>query len=778
VRTSSPVRALLLTFFLPAILFAEVPEWTGDVSGAAEKELSVFVRFPRIARIAAGVKGGAPRSITFSVLVPDDAPDDVKAMVYMKGKDGLWYQTTTAGPFERGSWEPVEFSLETGGGGVAPDGHHFQWNGYTATRMEILGVKFFSTAEYAGTIKLRNIQTAAAPLPGGALEIRGLRQSARRVPVLGLFETTMHLSHSFGNPFDPDQIEVEATFVSPDGRIQVVPGFYYRGFTRKLGPEGEVLAAKGREEWKVRFTPVEAGEHAFYLTAKTDGEEVKSGRMSFEAVPSDRTGFVRISRSDPSWFELSTGEFFYPIGHNVRSPTDPRCAKAVYGEEEPLDRGTFAYDHYLGKLSACGANFFEVWMSSWWLGLEWTRRWKGYHDIGHYSSENAWKLDHLIGLCERLDLRMHMVIDNHGKASSFVDPEWKHNAYNVANGGFLRSPEEFFTDERAKGCHKKKLRYIVARWGYSPRIMGFELWSEIDLTGSAGRFRRNPSKRQWHREMIRYLRQTDPWRHLCTTHYSGNYHGIDRLMISMREIDYVAVDAYRGGGTVIPLIAGTAQLARGLGKPGLVTEYGGNPWGFKSGDKLARLEADLHAGLWSGLAAGLSGTPLLWWFDFVDREDLYHHFAALARFCEGEDLRGMRLKPMRVEVEAGEEHKDIRAIALASETKAYVWVYQEEAAVVTRKDDAARTVSGFSFPLQMENGEYEILFWDTYKGKALGTSRVKTEEGVLPVKVPAFKRDIACKIRSVGKIAPAPKARERRPHASGEAGPRGAAPYE
>ena len=63
---------------------------------------------------------------------------------------------------------------------------------------------------------------------------------------------------------------------------------------------------------------------------------------------------------------------------------------------------------------------------------------------------------------------------------------------------------------------RRKYRYILARWGYSPAIMAFELFNEVENTDAAhqGRWAEIAA---WHREMAGFLRANDPNRHLITT---------------------------------------------------------------------------------------------------------------------------------------------------------------------------------------------------------------------------------------------------------------------
>jgi hypothetical protein len=40
------------------------------------------------------------------------------------------------------------------------------------------------------------------------------------------------------------------------------------------------------------------------------------------------------------------------------------------------------------------------------------------------------------------------------------------------------------------------------------------------------------------------------------------------------------------------------------------------------------------------MVSGCSGSPMLWWFEWVDQRDQWSPYTAIARFAAGEDLRG------------------------------------------------------------------------------------------------------------------------------------------
>ena len=116
------------------------------------------------------------------------------------------------------------------------------------------------------------------------------------------------------------------------------------------------------------------------------------------------------------------------------------------------------------------------------------------------------------------------MLQHHGQYSSEerlqvfrqCQPQLGANPYNVKNGGFLQTPEDFFINSQARALTKRKLYYILARWGYSPNIMAYELFNEVEGTDAA-KGKMWDDIALWHREMALFLRQYDGYRHLLTT---------------------------------------------------------------------------------------------------------------------------------------------------------------------------------------------------------------------------------------------------------------------
>ena len=85
------------------------------------------------------------------------------------------------------------------------------------------------------------------------------------------------------------------------------------------------------------------------------------------------------------------------------------------------------------------------------------------------------------------------------------------------------------------------LRYIVARWGYSPNIMGWELWNEFN-TVKAYKTELERSLLEWTAEMARYIKSIDPNNHMTTTSLGSC--DFDDALWHLPEMDWAQMHGY------------------------------------------------------------------------------------------------------------------------------------------------------------------------------------------------------------------------------------------
>ncbi len=678
--------------------------------------------------------------LSFEIAAPRLPSGGIRCLVYLKTGDGRWYQSRLF-RLQSGSSRRLEYDLTSSSTDWQPHGHSETWSDSALYSVERIGLKFFGTRVGPGLILLDDFRVAGRTLTF-------LEQDRKQTGLYERFELTFGLDRSFENPFDTDLVRIDAHFLAPSGREWVVPAFFYQGYEFE-GPgrnSQDRLIPVGVPVWKARFSPVEIGRHRCFLEISLDkgAEKFRSPVREFEAVVSGRRGFLRVNQRDRRHFAFDDGTSFYPIGHNIRSLNDNRYAGF---RRAPLaaSEGTLAMEDWLKSMAANGENFFETWMAAWWLALEWKKDSNYepnnfYEGIGRYNLRNAWKLDWILEHSEALGIYIQLLIVNHGSCSTFCDQEWNDNPYNRKNGGFLDSPDDFFRDPEARRLFQQRLRYIVGRWGYSPNIFAWELLNEMNLVGASGAFYQTPGFRDWYQVMIDYLKETDPWGHLVTGHYTILY---DSDVFKLPEVAYTLTNAYYGGRNgLAATLSNAARFLERFDKPHFVSEYGGSSGG---GDE-DLLKADLHNGLWIGYHLPFAAPPLFWWHNFIEEQNLFFHYRALANYAAGEDRSLEKLVPARVALN-GEGVEKTASFCLKGSRRAFIWFYDQGQLSRLPAEDGLPFFKQARASLEgLESGDYRLEFWDTYRGVIFEERRVKGQ-GRLEFDLPPVNRDFAVKIK-------------------------------
>ncbi len=793
---------------------------TTQRASAGAQSLAIGVRFPQ----SVGVTYYPMDDLTpyaelaFDLFIPRSAPDDLDLYVYLKDKEYHWYQTApfkapdtgfARGPIPRDRWLHVSLDISDQSRIWEPAGHMKVWHRSTYCPHE-LGLRFFSSASWEGTLYLdevllrslgrrpapgrREIQppiaAPATPLPPAhqrapALPCIRVSQSAASVPQYEKLELTFHLDRVYDNPFDPEEIDVRGHFSGPSGREIEVPGFFYQGYARMRDEKGnEQLTPVGAPCWKVRFAPKEQGKYRFFVTAKEGPpewirrrrppaererllagltlRELKSAEGAFTATaPRDPRGYLRVSKRDPRYFEFENGDFYYVWGLNMRDGGDQAAAQ----------QGTYDFDYYLPRMAAHGFNFVRTWMCAWWAGLEWSERYESrYYDAGRYAMYNAWRLDHALDLAAQQDLFVELTFNNHGQVRrDKFDQEWEYNPYAVRNGGFLSSPPQFFTDERAEELFRRRYRYIAARWGYSRHIMSWDLWNEVDLVEGYN----EAETAAFNQRLARYMRSIDPWQHIISTHMclywfkgsDGRPHG--SKMWRIPEMEIVKADSYWGNakkailqGPVCDDMSKVWNSGYGFNKNDLQKPFLFIEWGKQTQFGRFPTPRDLRVGLWVSYMQPGAGVGVFWHWDITDQKNWYHVWEALRRFDGGYDRRGKQLfnttapRPALPEAAADQQgYTTVRPPVLWCQTMqndhevyfyAFNWPnmkYEDPAAVPHKLENVTLTVRN------LQDGEYTVEYWDPLQGTKTAAAAATVTGGKLSLNLPPVAQDLAGKVR-------------------------------
>ena len=460
-------------------------------------------------------------------------------------------------------------------------------------------------------------------------------------------EITFQLGATYANPFDLDEVDARAVFSVPGGGEVSVPAFFHMEYSRQ-GTSPERIVDGRDPSWKVRFAAREAGPHSFRLEVEdASGLSVLEDAGSFTAVDEGRPGFIGVDPLDGRFLRRTTGEPMQPIGRNIAWADN---------------RGIGFYELHLPVAAAARENYVRIWMTNFFQGqtLEWSVG-SGYPGVGRYALDLAWKLDRIIELAEASGMAVMIALQHHGQFSTEVNPQWADNPYNAANassGGFLATPEEFFSNAQARELMKRKLRYIIARWGYSTSVLAWELFNEVQFTDS---FRQSAAQRavvaDWHAEMAAFLKANDPFGHLVTT--SSDSDGFEAIW-SLPTIDIVQHHDYSAD--KVRRFRDVAAHLEQYGKPILMSEFGADGGATGSPElnigSLPPLQASqlldglvLRNGLWS--AAMLRTQGHYWWWEYILGNDLAAMHTPLALYLEGEDLGALGLDAARARVLGG-----------------------------------------------------------------------------------------------------------------------------
>ncbi|HAN79415.1 MAG TPA: glycoside hydrolase [Bacteroidales bacterium] len=436
-----------------------------------------------------------------------------------------------------------------------------------------------------------------------------IKQATLTTEAVRLFEKAewnIELIEQWQNPYLKEDVSLDMEISTPSGKKLIVPCYYESGKSNQL------------QLWKARFAAREVGKYTckFILckNGKTTSEFVAN---SFKAVASDKKGFLQLNNNYT--FKYDNGEVFRGIGENIcweaRSNDDSKFFKTLH------ENARFNYEFMLPKLVANGGNFTRVWICSWNFPLEWqtvsanTNRYT--NSTAYYNTSAIVKLDRLFVLADSLNLHIMLALAGGGGFET--------GNYSDKTIGFAESDSAFFVNPKSKLQYKNKLRYLIARWGYSPSIGAWEFFNEVDYLS----FSKDPtdtsrpkSVTAWHHEMSTYLKANDPYKHLVTT--SISHKDVEGLNL-VPNIDFNQKHSYKNTAGIPATIIDYTEKYK---KPYVIGEFG-YEWDWsKNFDLFANeMDSDFKRGLWYGLFSPTPILPMSWWWEYFENRGMMSYFA-------------------------------------------------------------------------------------------------------------------------------------------------------
>lgn len=452
---------------------------------------------------------------------------------------------------------------------------------------------------------------------------------------------------NFTNPYDYTQVCLTSVFTSPSGQTKTIEGFWKDGYNVSNLTTGLLAKNAAENGWYIRFTPTEVGTWTYSMTF-TDLQGTSSAQTgSFQCSASSEKGFIR-RQEEKNYLKFDNGSPYVPIGQNL----------CWYDH-----RGIGDLKTWMDPMSDNKANYIRYWLCYWATELEWSPTTFNYPYIGlkQYEQSHAYELDWLIDYAKQKGLYIDFCIQNHGQLQKTGglgndSPQWETNPYNTALGGPCGSPAEYWSNPIAKATYKNKLRYLVARWGYSTNIMAWEFFDEMDLTED---YKNNiVNATNWVNEMAEHLKTIDPNQHLTTNSYTYTDAGAN--VFFNNNIDISQVHYYDGIDSNKPptnanyetIIATQAKtMTEKYNKPFMTGEFGLFVNDQVGNTAIYDAEAVMmHNIMWSTMLNGSMGPGATWWWSSYTHPfgaKTYKIFKQLADFTTTHmDVAAKNYKPI------------------------------------------------------------------------------------------------------------------------------------
>ena len=679
--------------------------------------------------------------IAATIEVPPGAPRDLGVGAWLQDRHGRWWQRTAPAPLRPGVNRVV---LDVGAAAPLTDAGA-GWNPAAATSVTRGGLFLWSAAGQSPTSTVRitglrsiaidGAQRAGDPVLSDVVCDPSLRLSGQRWEVAVLPRPFPQ------QPSDPDEFALTLLITGPDGGVRRIPGFHDQPMRGSDRGDREEVVADGAPRFRARWRSWQPGLYRLRLEGRWRGGAVVQADLpsvTVEGAPSDP--IVRRDQRDPRFLSLN-GAFWWPIGVNLRSVNDTRSHENL-GTRLTPPRGSLAYADYFARYAAAGVDTVEIVLSSWNLALEWNPQWQGYGGLGRYHEGHAWQLDRILDAAAAHGIRVLLVLNNHGQASTWVDSEWQHNPLNRVNGGPCLRVEDVLNDGTARRWQANLRRYLVARYADHPALLGWKLWSECDfLTSRSGKFSDGAEVAAWHEQASAHLAALDTYGHLVTSHWSQDWRRVHPQVAALDGLGLLTIDAYRiePGDQLCDLLASglTARSLARFRKPVLVSEYGGK----SSGEPISALPAQLASAPFCGLVTGYAGAPLCWWYEWIDQGERYGSYQAIRGFLAGEDLRDPRA--ISIGLNSATEGLWIRGWSRPGRMLGYVL---ERSWQTWGTPPPLRAGVIIAIGQEVAAGRMDLAWWDCDSGRELSRTVMQHPGGALSLSAPDFRGHLAWKL--------------------------------
>ena len=320
---------------------------------------------------------------------------------------------------------------------------------------------------------------------------------------------------------------------------------------------------------------------------------------------------------------------------------------------------------------------------------------------------------------------------------------WDKNPFNAVRGGPAKRPGELFEDSPCRQLWLKRLETFVRRWSHRRAIVGWEIFSELDLVTGVTEERAV----QFTERAAAVIRSADPWKRPITASQAG-INEWPKLLKSA-ALDFIEIHPYTDGafgGRLDDLIISTVRTRlKKYGKPVFIGECGLNSAPPRGTLEVApRAEVGIRHAIWASVVSGAMNGRALWWqdgYDQFEKADLcchYHQAAApAAAFVRGVDFTGFAPVPCALS-------DGLKGAMIGNDRTRLGWLRD---ARCNPPDWPMPPVSGQTVTVDADGDSWQVEFFDPATGKSTGESRLAVRDGHVRIVLPEFQGSIAVRLK-------------------------------
>ncbi len=490
-------------------------------------------------------------------------------------------------------------------------------------------------------------------------------------------------------------------------------------------PSLDIVVSRAGKSWARR-----GGEH--YAVLKPFLEPICAS-VADSGTKEKSPSFVRVSKRDPRYLELSSGEPYIPIGLNLLQ------AYSIRNPEEHMAE----MERWVKTLSENGGNYIRVWLSAGFWDVE-------HQKSGVYDEEKAKRIDALLALARKYNIRVKMTIE-HFRSFDSDRQRWAAKPlHHVSQGGPAKSIADFFNGERSREQFKKKLAWYANRYGNEPMVYGWELWNEINAV-------RGGDYMAWTEVMLAELHRLFPgnlaMQSLGSFDNARKRQGY-RHMSTMEGNDVAQVHRYLDLGASLAVCKGPVDvlsadavqelLAFNPGRPVILAESGAVEPSHSGPSKLYDKDQAgiiLHDVLFAPFFAGAAGSGQIWhWDRYVDKNDLWWQFGRFAEAVKNLDPPAEGFEPFKL------DHPRLRIYVLKGRRTILAWCrdYKNTWNTELAEGTLPETIRGLSLDLRGVLESTKAVRAKSYDPWEDRWQSVETKDSA--ILLPAFRRSLVVRI--------------------------------